>query len=72
MSLLMKLYKSNHEVVEHISPFGTGMGGNLLLDEILSNVLKHKHLSESEQKEYEKMQAKDEERMKNLADKIKW
>lgn len=56
MSLLMKMYKTNHKIVENVSPYGTGMGGNLFLDFALSNILKYKNLSESERDEYERIQ----------------
>lgn len=31
------------------------MGGNLMLDRILSDILRHKDLSESERREYERI-----------------
>lgn len=40
MSLLKKLYEGIHEMAENASPVGTGMGGILLMDSILTHTLK--------------------------------
>ncbi len=40
MSILKSFYKGIHESAKNVSPCGTGMGGILILDTILTHVLK--------------------------------